>query len=69
MNLVQFMMFPALVPMLVSWLVAAYRDDRGSEPSGPRTESIHSRGPSLATAADAEDLVAEWQAAASRHSG
>jgi hypothetical protein len=39
-NFVEFTMFPALVPMIVSWLVAAYRDDSLSEPATPRTESV-----------------------------
>jgi hypothetical protein len=39
-NFVEFMMFPALVPMIVFWLVAAYRDDSPSEPALPHTESV-----------------------------
>jgi hypothetical protein len=39
-NFVEFMMFPALVPMIVSWLIAAYRDDSPSDPALPRTESV-----------------------------
>ena len=39
-NFVEFMMFPALVPMILSWLIAAYRDDSVSEPAGrPHAES------------------------------
>lgn len=39
-NVVEFAMFPALVPMILLWLVAAYRDDATSEPAPP-TESIN----------------------------
>jgi hypothetical protein len=63
-NLIQFMMLPALVPMLVSWIVVAYRDDGGSEPSGPRMDATTSRGLDMPTAADAEDRVTGRQAAA-----
>lgn len=62
-NLIQFMMLPALVPMLVSWLVVAYRDDGGSEPSDLPMEPIPSRGPNMPTTAVAEDLVSKRQAA------
>jgi hypothetical protein len=56
------MMLPALVPMLVSWLVVAYRDDGGSEPSDLPMEPIPSRGPNMTTAV-VEDLVSKRQAA------
>jgi hypothetical protein len=39
-NVVEFAMFPALVPMILLWLVAAYRDDATSGAAAAPTESI-----------------------------